>query len=135
MGKVEIVREWLNRAKSSLAKAKVGKGNADICLEDLCFDAQQSIEKLLKSFLVFLDVDFPKIHSIGKLITLLMQSGVAVPNEIKESAAASYYAVTTRYPGDWELIADEDYVWVVNMAERVFCWVESELKKQGFKEN
>jgi hypothetical protein len=33
-------REWLNRAQSNLAQAKVGAGIPGVYLEDLCFNAQ-----------------------------------------------------------------------------------------------
>lgn len=39
-------REWMNRARSSLAQAKHRIG--EIYLEDLCFDAQQAAENRLK---------------------------------------------------------------------------------------
>ena len=38
-------REWLNRARSNLARAKVSVSGA--YLEDLCFDAQQASEKAI----------------------------------------------------------------------------------------
>ncbi len=135
MDRLDIVQEWLNRAKSNLAKAKTGRDNPDIYLEDLCFDAQQAIEKSLKAFLIFLKIDFPKTHSIGDLLTLLIQNKIVVSDKIKESARISYYAVTTRYPGDWEPVASTDYEYTVNMAEKVFYWVQEELIKRGWKIN
>jgi HEPN domain-containing protein len=39
--------EWLNRARSSLAKAREGAAFPEIYLEDLCFDAQQAAEKAI----------------------------------------------------------------------------------------
>lgn len=43
---------WLNRAKSNLARAKVGQLFPEILYEDLCFDAQQAAEKALKALFV-----------------------------------------------------------------------------------
>jgi len=56
-------REWLNRAKSNLAKANIPSETSGIYLEDLCFDAQQAAEKALKSVLIHLDVQFPRSRS------------------------------------------------------------------------
>ena len=39
-------REWLNRAKSNLARSRVVM--EEIYLEDLCFDAEQAAEKAIK---------------------------------------------------------------------------------------
>ena len=43
-------REWLNRARSNLAKAKTRI--VDVYWEDLCFDAQQAAEKAIKALLI-----------------------------------------------------------------------------------
>lgn len=40
-------REWLNRARSNLAKAKGAYAIHEVYLEDLCFDAQQAAEKAI----------------------------------------------------------------------------------------
>ncbi|MBN1935792.1 MAG: HEPN domain-containing protein [Anaerolineae bacterium] len=45
-------REWLNRARSSLAKARSVQYVPEIYLEDLCFDAQQAAEKAVKAVLI-----------------------------------------------------------------------------------
>jgi len=43
-------REWLNRAHSNLTLAK--SEGIDIYLEDLCFNAQQAVEKAIKALLI-----------------------------------------------------------------------------------
>lgn len=106
----ESWRLWLQRAKSNLSRADLGKQSQDILYEDLCFDAQQAAEKALKGCMVFMGIDVPKTHSIGYLITLIEDSGkINVPENIKESASLTDYAVTTRYPGDWEPVDETEF--------------------------
>ncbi len=50
-------REWLNRTRSSLLKAK-GKV-PDVYLEDLCFDVQQAAEKAIKAVFLKKGIAFP----------------------------------------------------------------------------
>jgi len=45
-------RDWLRRARSNLARAAQGQATPDVLLEDVCFDAQQAVEKSLKALLV-----------------------------------------------------------------------------------
>ena len=45
----EIILNWLKRARSSLERTKIGKVSQGILYEDLCFDAQQAVEKSLKA--------------------------------------------------------------------------------------
>ena len=92
-------REWLNRAKSNLAKANIPSETSEIYLEDLCFDAQQAAEKAIKSVLIHLDVRFPYIHDLARLLSLVEQASQDVPESIGRAAGLSDYAVGTRYPG------------------------------------
>lgn len=43
-------REWMNRARSNLALAK--NRVAEAYLEDLCFEAQQAVEKAIKAMMI-----------------------------------------------------------------------------------
>jgi HEPN domain-containing protein len=45
-------KEWLNRAYSNLSQAKGGINLSNVYLEDLCFQAQQAVEKALKAVLI-----------------------------------------------------------------------------------
>ncbi len=62
-------REWLNRARSNLLRAK--EEVPGVYLEDLCFDAQQAAEKAIKGVLLARGIDFPYIHDLARLLTLL----------------------------------------------------------------
>ncbi|MDO9555276.1 MAG: HEPN domain-containing protein, partial [Atribacterota bacterium] len=98
----EIILNWLKRARSNLERAKMGKVTQGILYEDLCFDAQQAVEKSLKAILIKLDQSFPKTHSIGILIKLIEEAGVKIPKNINQAKLLTAYAVDARYPGDYE---------------------------------
>jgi len=57
----EEYKIWLARAKSNLALSK-NKTFEDVFYEDLCFQAQQAVEKALKALLVYLDKE-PEKHT------------------------------------------------------------------------
>ena len=90
----EDPREWLNRARSNLALAKAKRKG--VYLEDLCFDAQQAAEKAIKAFLIKLDVDFPYVHDLAELLTLLEKSGKKIPASVRQAEELSRYAVFAR---------------------------------------
>ena len=56
-------REWLNRARSSLAIAK--NRLPDVYLEDLCFEAQQAAEKAINTVMISRNIDFPYVHNVS----------------------------------------------------------------------
>jgi HEPN domain-containing protein len=119
-------REWLNRARSNLIRAKAEAPG--VYLEDLCFDAQQATEKALKVLLIHRGVTFPYVHDLAELITLLQQAGEAIPEAVKEAARLTRFAVVTRYPGVSEPVTREEYQGAVAIAERVVRWVEEIVK-------
>ena len=121
-------REWLNRARSSLALARNRVPEA--YLEDLCFLAQQAAEKAVKALLIERRIDFPYIHDLGRLLFLLDAEGEEVPETIRAAAELTLYASVTRYPGVMRPVTVEEYLEAVEVAETVVQWVERRLSGQ-----
>ena len=119
-------RDWLRHAWSDLELAQT-KRNSKVLLEDLCFHAQQAAEKAIKAVLVFRDVPFPKSHNIRTLLDLLPKA-LSLPEEAKEAASLTDYAVLTRYPGALEPVTKEEYLEAVRVAKTVVQWAEKLLK-------
>ena len=124
----EIILNWLKRARSNLERAKIGKISQGILYEDLCFDAQQAVEKSLKAILVKLNQSFPKTHSIGILLKLIEEAGVEIPKNINQAKLLTSYAVDARYPGDYEPVSKEEYKEALKIAEDVFKWLDNIIK-------
>ena len=124
----EIILNWLKRARSNLERAKMGKVTQGILYEDLCFDAQQAVEKSLKAILIKLNQSFPKTHSIGILLKLIEEAGVEIPENINKAKPLTAYAVDSRYPGDYEPVNKEEYKEALKIAEDVFKWLDNIIK-------
>ena len=121
--------QWIRRAESHLARAKLGRQVPEILYGDLCFDAQQATEKSLKALMLYLSIRAPRTHSIGYLLRLIEDSGkVQGPGALKEAAILTDYAVQTRYPGDWEAVGESDYKQAVLLADDVYNWVQSIIR-------
>ena len=124
-------REWLNRAKSNLVRAKADIRLSGVYLEDLCFDAQQAAEKAIKAVLLHLTVRFPFIHDITALLALIEQSGTSVPEPVRAAGRLTRFAVVTRYPSIAEPVTQEDYEGAVAIAETVVSWADSMVGRQS----
>lgn len=122
-------REWLNRARSNLTRAK--SQLSGVYLEDLCFDAQQAAEKAIKALLIHLGMRFPYTHDLMQLLTLVEQTGRSVPEGVKRAGALSDYAVESRYPGLAEPVTQEEYEEAVAVAEEVVLWVEGLIRGES----
>jgi HEPN domain-containing protein len=117
-------REWLNRARSNLAKARSTSGAPEVYLEDLCFDAQQAAEKAVKAVLIHLGAQFPYVHDLAQLLSLVEWAGQSVPESIKRAASLSDYAVETRYPGLSEPVTRQEYEEAISIAAEVVRWAQ-----------
>src|SRR3989304_9973122 len=121
--------EWLNRAKSNLERAKSDVRLTGVYLEDLCFDAQQAAEKAIKSVLIHLGIEFPYVHDITDLLTILEGKGHSISGEIREAGRLTRFAVETRYPGLSEPVTQDEYKKAIAIADIVVRWAEEILKR------
>ena len=117
--------EWLNRARSNLARAR--HRIPGTYLEDACFDAQQAAEKAIKAVMVFRDIEFPYIHELARLIDILESAGDPIPDGVRRAGRLTRYATATRYPGLEEPVTEREYAEAVEIAEAVLRWAESLL--------
>ncbi|MBW2065932.1 MAG: HEPN domain-containing protein [Deltaproteobacteria bacterium] len=129
MKNIERAREWFQRARSNMARAKAGKLSHEVLYEDLCYDAQQAAEKALKSLCILHGILFPRTHDIAYLIELIEKRGVHIPEEVHKARVLTGYAVETRYPGDYAPVNEDDFLKAVDTAEKVVNWVESKLQE------
>ena len=119
-------REWLNRARSNLAKSR--RIIPGVYLEDLCFDAQQATEKAIKAVFVHRRVAFPYTHDLGRLLGLLERSGLKIPKYVRRAHELTRFAVETRYPGLSGPVTARQHRTVVRIAEAVLTWAERLVK-------
>ena len=121
-------REWMNRARSNLARARLRVPEA--YLEDLCFDAQQAAEKAIKAALVLDGVEFPYVHDLRRLRNLLSNDWPREPSNVVLQRLTEWGA-ESRYPGDWPEIAGADSTAAAASARAVYDTITSEFARRG----
>jgi HEPN domain-containing protein len=119
-------KSWLDRAKSSLAISK-SKFSDDVFYEDLCFQAQQAVEKALKGLLILHNVEPEKTHNLVSLVKELSKC-ITVPKEISETVILNDYAVQTRYPGVYTPIDEEEYNHAIKVAVDCVNWIDENFR-------
>jgi HEPN domain-containing protein len=129
--------EWINRAKSSFNLSKIAVNTAinnEVYYEDLCYQTQQAVEKAIKGFLIYFDVEPQFTHNIDTLIYEL-EKFTEVPENVKKSAELTDYAILTRYPGWYEEVTKEKYENAVKIAQECVEWVENRIKEIESEKN
>lgn len=119
---------WLKHALSNLEIARVGQFTENVLYSDLCFECQQAAEKSLKALLIFHDIDFPKTHSIQKLLDLL-SNFYNIDLDLQRTILLSQHSANSRYPNEEIFEIDEnDYKEALELAEFIFSWVNEKLR-------
>jgi HEPN domain-containing protein len=116
--------DWLRYARSDLALARQ-HGLPELLLETLCFHAQQAVEKNLKAVFVHQGMVFPYTHDLAQLITRAKASGISWPEALNAAADLTEYAVSSRYPGVYERVTDEDDHEAIEVAQCVVNWANN----------
>jgi HEPN domain-containing protein len=96
----------------------------DVLVEDLCFHAQQAVEKSMKAVLLHRGIPFPYTHDIARLVTLLKEAQILWPDELDEAAGLTAYAVEARYPGLETEVSEDEHRLALDIAARVLAWAE-----------
>ena len=89
----------------------------------ICFHAQQAVEKYLKAFLVYHDVDFPRTHDVD----FLMEECQRLDHQSFEIDLKSLteFGVAVRYPDDFFIPGIKETKEYIEIANRVSSTVES----------
>ncbi len=93
-------KEWLKKAKED---EFAGKEILDTgrFFAPACFHFQQMAEKFLKGILIFYKKEFPKIHDLLELETLLIDQTPEIEELHSSLKLLNRYYIETRYPGDY----------------------------------
>jgi HEPN domain-containing protein len=116
--------EWLLRAKSNLVLARAEKPQ-EVFWEDMCYNAQQAAEKAIKAVLQYHQIAFRYIHDLDELIKYFDKNDVEFPDDLRQVADLTQYAIETRYPGHFDDLTEEVYQQALEIAERTVAWAES----------
>ena len=123
--KKEYAKQLLAIAKGDFESAKVLKEVGRGRKENVCFMAQQSIEKALKSVLCWHQVAFPLVHDAGILVAKMPQ-GVHPPSGYDLSVLTSF-ATNRRYEEGSIQLSLKDMESVLSTAQKVLAWAEKEI--------
>lgn len=98
--KNSLVKEWMHKAERDLDTARLTLDNKPDYTDIICYHCQQSVEKYLKAYLVYLDTPFEKKHDLDYLIDLIVENNKDIEQFYDAVETLSGYAVEIRYPTD-----------------------------------
>ncbi len=123
-------QEWLRHADSDLLLAKLGADNEDVLTAQVCFHAQQAVEKALKGLLIHAELRFPPVHDLEPLLEVARQAMIDLPAWAEDLLDMTPYAVETRYPGYWDEISLAERDKALELATLTVDWVKQKVEQE-----
>ena len=96
-----LVKEWISKAEHDIGMAKLALDYKPEYTDAICFHCQQAVEKYLKAFLTYLNIDFKKSHSLSYLLDLIAERKKITEEIYAKADQLESYAVKIRYPVEW----------------------------------
>lgn len=93
--------------------------------EVLGFHAQQAVEKLLKAVLATRRVDHPRTHDIDRLLEIVAEAGIELPQNAETLDALTPWAAAFRYEDASAERLDRSKA--LDAVTQVRTWAESQL--------
>jgi len=117
--KRDMVRQWLAKADEDLDAAEYLSSRERSFFSAIGFHCQQAAEKHLKAFLTWHQIEYPKTHDLGLLLSLIATADTALADSLTEVPALNTYGVDMRYPGDAPELTREDANEALRLANKV----------------
>ena len=121
------IEEWLNFAKEDLETAKTLLNSEYLFNRSICYHCQQSAEKDLKAYIIYLDLPLNKTHNLIKIVDQISELDKEITQLHKAVEVLTDYVVTARYPDDSELIPDEESKLAFQESEKINNYVKSKI--------
>jgi len=122
----DYLKNWLFRANEDIAVIENLSGSGpELYASTICFHAQQAVEKFLKAFLIFHNIDFPKTHDLE---FLLFECQKIDPTGFDfDFGSLTDFGVSVRYPDDFFVPDKEDTILYRDIAVEVKKVVEDKI--------
>ena len=123
----EYLKKWLIKANKDLkvAENEIILPPEDMVTDAICFHSQQAVEKYLKAYLIFKQVEFDKTHNLEFLLEICIEnesdfSQIDVGN-------LSFFAVEVRYPDDFYIPTEQEARECLEIARKVKEFIYKKL--------
>jgi HEPN domain-containing protein len=128
--KLDLVRQWLFKAEEDLGVAKVLFSSKTSFFATIGFHCQQAVEKFLKAFLTWHQIEFPKTHDLVMLVNLAAAVDSLLGTALADVVALNPYGVDVRYPGDFLEITLAETEEAIQLAEKARTTILQVLMKK-----
>lgn len=121
--------DWFQKAQEDGLNAASILKHRDGTPSAACFLSQQMVEKYLKGLLIFHSREFPKVHDLLEIETLLLDVEPEIKKYEEELDMLATYYIETRYPGDYPEFSWQDAKEAYEAAKRIKIFVKEKTSQ------
>ncbi len=114
----ELVLQWLGKADDDLEAAGHLLNESGRFRGVIAFHAQQAVEKYIKAFLVYRQLEFPNTHDISKLLGIMATKDPVAAAELQGADLLTPYGAEVRHPSDAPELLPGEEIAAVEIARR-----------------
>jgi HEPN domain-containing protein len=126
--KVAYIRKWFIKADHDLQTAVNERSidTGEILTDTICYHCQQTVEKYLKAFLSWHDIDFKAVHDLVYLQQLCVKNDQDFQSlSLKR---LTDYAVKLRYPDDFYMPSLQEADSSIELAQAVKNFIRKKIE-------
>ncbi len=124
----DLVHAWLVKAARDLETARIVASYMPDYYDVIAFHCQQAIEKSLKGYLVWIDVEFKPVHDLGYLINLASTRDAEMDIWFEVVDEISRYAVQIRYPDTIIILTNDQVRDAIATADQIIEMVSRKIR-------
>jgi len=130
----KLVVGWIEKADEDLNFARASLKEGLEFYPQICFLLQQAVEKYLKAYIVANELDFQKIHDLGRLIKICGKKDSEFNQYFDKVVDLSTYYIETRYP-DFEIQINKAQVEnILDLAGQISIFVKQKIEGEVVEE-
>ncbi|MDP2909625.1 MAG: HEPN domain-containing protein [bacterium] len=120
--------DWILKAQNDLKSAEIlfqENGPTD----SICFHCHQSVEKMLKAFLLYSQNEYPKVHDLIFLLNLGIKTDKSLEELKEEISFLNRFHIETRYPLDLINYSREECREAVEKSQKITQFIVNKIVK------
>jgi len=127
------IEKWIRYAQMDFDHAvKTAEAYYPVPIEIICYHCQQSVEKILKAYIIAKEGTFKKTHDLEVLIDNCKKYSSEFDLFSGKCALLTSYEVTARYPPDVDL-TETEMKQAIKDARQVLDFAKSKLREMGYE--
>jgi len=115
----DYIEKWLFRAGEDISVIdRLMESDPNAYASSICFHAQQAVEKYLKAFLAYKQMDFPRTHDVDYLLRECQRRTCGFLEGI-DLKSLTDFGVSVRYPDDFYVPDPSETAYYAQVAKKV----------------